>query len=116
ESSRPTANHDVVRARLPRKETMVRRKVARARGTAVALVLVAVALAAAPTSASGQPGHSALPTFRLSNTGATGVEVNLGITSKGSIFFGGWDHIARSDNNGKSWQALTLTNVGPSNV
>lgn len=45
------------------------------------------------------------PSFHLFPTAAHGPEVTLGITSAGVIFFGGWDHVARSADGGRSWLA-----------
>jgi len=72
-------------------------------GIAVAMLL-AVTGAAVPAGPS--LGEPAPPTFGLFPTGAHGSEVNLGITGQGVMFFGGWDHIARSADDGRSWVAL----------
>jgi BNR/Asp-box repeat len=73
-------------------------------GWRVLLLLLAVGAAAVPAGvSSGQPSA---PTFRLVPTGSHGSEVNLGITRSGVIFFGGWDHIARSADDGRTWVAL----------
>jgi len=66
-------------------------------------MVVALAAAVVPTGPSnGEPA----PAFGLFPTGAHGSEVNLGFTSQGVMFFGGWDHIARSADDGRSWVAL----------
>jgi hypothetical protein len=53
------------------------------------------------------PAPAATPTFRLADTGTTGVEVNLGFTTNGHIFYGGWDHIAVSKDAGVTWHPTT---------
>ena len=70
----------------------------------VAVMVAAVAAAAVPVGPSN--GEPAAPAFGLFPTGAHGSEVNLGITAQGVLFFGGWDHIARSADDGRSWVAL----------
>ena len=46
--------------------------------------------------------------FGLFPTGAHGSEVNLGFTRSGVMFFGGWDHIARSSDDGRTWSVASL--------
>ena len=75
------------------------------RGRWIVGVMVAAASAAA-VPAGPTNGEPAAPTFGLFPTGAHGSEVNLGITARGVLFFGGWDHIARSADDGRSWVAL----------
>lgn len=52
-------------------------------------------------------GEAAGPTFGLFATGAHGSEVNLGVTRAGVVFFGGWDHVARSADGGRTWTAAS---------
>ncbi|MCA1845084.1 MAG: glycoside hydrolase, partial [Actinobacteria bacterium] len=52
-------------------------------------------------------GDGAEPAFTTFATGAHGSEVNLGITRAGVVFFGGWDHIARSKDGGRTWDVAT---------
>jgi hypothetical protein len=52
-------------------------------------------------------GDGAGPAFATFATGAHGSEVNLGITRAGVVFFGGWDHIARSGDGGRTWEVAT---------
>ena len=70
-------------------------------------LLLAFALVLVPSFASS--GASGAPTFRMHDTGTTGVELNLGVAPNGHIFVGGWNHIARSTDDGVSWaQTMTL--------
>jgi hypothetical protein len=79
------------------------------RGTGVFSWLgIAAALVAASLVAASPAG--AQLAFKLRNTGATGSEPNVGVTSGGVIFLGGWDHIARSTDDGENW---TLHDTGP---
>jgi hypothetical protein len=65
------------------------------------LIVSAPALVTVPAEA----GNLA---FRLSDTGARGGEVNIGITSTGVLFFSGLDfQIARSTDDGRTWQSTT---------
>jgi hypothetical protein len=63
---------------------------------------LAALIIAVPVLVNGQAGAGIA--FRTSDTGADGPEVNIGITSRGVLFFGGWDHIARSIDDGRTWQ------------
>lgn len=70
-------------------------------------VLVVLAL-----SASALPAQAdTLPTFRVSDTGATGPELNLGVTSNGNVFVGGWNHVAKSVDDGATWQAVSFSHL-----
>ena len=73
-------------------------------GIRVRLLTLGIALLGAvfvvPTAS---PAQSVAPVFTLTKTGAHGSEVNLGITRSGVLFFGGWDHIARSADGGVTW-------------
>src|SRR5947207_748541 len=73
----------------------------RAVGKAPFAIVAVMSLVLATSSSAGasRVAPTPRPHFLLSDTGAHGGELNLGITSKGSIFLGGWDHIARSDDN-----------------
>jgi len=52
-------------------------------------------------------GEGVGPAFASYATGAHGSEVNLGITRAGVVFFGGWDHISRSGDGGRTWEVAT---------
>jgi hypothetical protein len=75
-------------------------------------------LAPTPGAPSGQPGMpvvpgsgpagGAEPTFRTVDTGVSGLELNIGVTSHGAIFVGGWDRIGRSTDGGATWSKLSL--------
>ncbi len=52
---------------------------------------------------SGDATVSATSTFKLVDSGATGSELNVGLTSNGCIFVGGWNVIRRSCNDGATW-------------
>lgn len=49
------------------------------------------------------------PTFRVSATGAGGPELNLGVTSTGVILVGGWGPLARSFDDGLTWDDPRIT-------
>jgi hypothetical protein len=49
--------------------------------------------------------------FSTTDTGATGPELNLGVTSNGFIFVGGWNGVRRSMNDGATWQALGVSHL-----
>src|SRR5689334_19464394 len=70
------------------------------------LLMIVVGLGAAAVPTGPSSGEPAGPAFGLFPTGAHGSEVTLGFTSQGVLFFGGWDHIARSSDDGRSWVAL----------
>lgn len=59
-------------------------------------------------SAGHQPGLA----FRLTDSGATGPELNIGVASNGYIFVGGWGAIARSTDDGLTWTPHNLRPVG----
>lgn len=92
------------------KSLSVRQKGARMRPTR--LIVAALLAASLPAVAHGEEPNPEIPAFRLSDTGTNGVEVNLGITSKGAIFFGGWDRIGRSMDDGTTWDALVPGPLG----
>ena len=72
----------------------------------VLVMMLAVGGGVVPAGPSqGEPSPA---TFRLVPTGAHGSEVNLGITRSGILFFGGWDHVARSTDDGRTWVAKSL--------
>lgn len=48
-------------------------------------------------------------TFRVANTGATGPELNLGVTSTGDIWVGGWGALALSTDDGLTWTDPSIT-------
>lgn len=52
------------------------------------------------------------PAFRLSDTGVHGSELNVGVSPNGKIFVGGWDRVARSDDDGLTWVKLNPRPVG----
>lgn len=49
--------------------------------------------------------------FSLHDSGADGSELNLGVTSNGMIFVGGWSVIRRSADDGATWQSLTMNHA-----
>lgn len=65
-------------------------------------------LDATATLAEEERADEAAPTFRTVDTGVNGSELNIGLTSDGTIFLGGWDAIARSTDAGDTWDALGL--------
>jgi hypothetical protein len=75
-------------------------------------------LAPTPGAPSGQPDMPVVPgsgpaagpepTFRTVDTGVSGLELNIGVTSQGAIFVGGWDRIGRSTDGGATWSKLSL--------
>jgi len=71
----------------------------------VALAGAAVVAAVLPGGVSS--GDASGPVFATFGTGAHGSEVNLGVTRAGVVFFGGWDHIARSKDGGRTWDVVT---------
>lgn len=79
----------------------------------VLLVTLALLLAA-PLASPAFAGAGALnlPTFRLSDAGVTGPELNLGVSPNGKIFVGGWDKIARSSDDGLTWVGINPRPVG----
>jgi hypothetical protein len=77
-------------------------------GTLLGRLSLGVALLGAVFVApAGAPAASVAPRFTLAETGAHGSEVNLGITRSGVLFFGGWDHVARSTDGGVTWAAAS---------
>src|SRR5438067_8847599 len=72
---------------------------------AIALIVLAVLVPLVSHVASG--GASGTPTFRYADTGTTGVELNLGVAPNGHVFVGGWNHVARSTDDGVTWAATT---------
>lgn len=56
----------------------------------------------------GAPDLAPLATFRVVDSGAHGPELNIGVAPSGSVFVGGWDHIARSRDDGASWEAMDI--------
>jgi hypothetical protein len=71
--------------------------------TLLALTMVGAVLIPGGVSSGVETG----PVFTLWATGTHGSEVNLGITRSGVVFFGGWDHVARSADGGRTWQAAS---------
>jgi hypothetical protein len=69
-------------------------------------LLPVLGLAVGLVPAGPSSGAASAPGFGLFPTGAHGSEVNIGITRSGVLFFGGWDHVARSTDDGRSWVAL----------
>ena len=67
------------------------------------MVFTVAAVVAAALPGGMSSGEVAGPAFATFATGAHGSEVNLGITRSGVVFFGGWDHIARSADGGRTW-------------
>lgn len=55
---------------------------------------------------------AAAPTFRLVDSGATGSELNIGLTPGGGIFVGGWNTVYRSMDDGLTWKALSGVGFG----
>lgn len=53
------------------------------------------------------PAAFGAPTFRLVDSRSHGSELNLGWAPNGDIWVGGWDHLARSSDDGLSWTAIT---------
>lgn len=86
---------------------------------AAALVLALVAAPAASELLKPSPaGVADLPTFRMVDSGAHGSELTLGVRADGAVFVGGWDHIARSTDDGRTWTKLAMAlgpKVGPLN-
>lgn len=68
------------------------------------LTLLVSAMLAGPVGAGDVEPDA--PAFMLADTGTHGVEVTLGISSKGVIFFGGWDRIGRSYDGGATWDSV----------
>lgn len=54
------------------------------------------------------PPAAAAASFRVVDSGAHGPELNLGVGPTGTIFVGGWDHIARSRDDGATWDAIDI--------
>lgn len=79
---------------------------------AAAIAALLVALAATPALSSLTPLEdaqpSALPTFRMSDSGSTGSELNVGVSSAGTLYVGGWSHISRSRTDGASWENINI--------
>jgi len=71
----------------------------------VLLMVLAAGVGVVPAGPSGAEPPAA--TFGLFPTGAHGSEVNVGFTRSGVMFFGGWDHIARSTDDGRTWAAAS---------
>jgi hypothetical protein len=77
-------------------------------GTRFHATLLTVAMIGAALVPGGvSSGVGSDPTFTLWATGTHGSEVNLGITHAGVVFFGGWDHIARSADDGRTWETAS---------
>ncbi len=66
----------------------------------------------APAGAGGGGPDPDVPVFMVADTGTHGVEVTLGVTSKGHMFFGGWDRIGRSFDGGRTWDSVLTGPIG----
>lgn len=83
-------------------------RVARAVLLTILLGSVAAGCLEVPGELATRAGASAeAPAFRLVDSGATGVELTLGVTSGGRVFVGGWNAVMRSRDGGLSWEALS---------
>lgn len=70
----------------------------------IATLVLATVLIAFPMGAAVEGA----PTFRVSDTGADGPELNIGVASNGYIFVGGWGRLARSTDGGVTWTNPTI--------
>ncbi len=66
---------------------------------------------AAPTGGAPETAPGAALAFTLSDSGSDGSELNVGVTSTGVIFLGGWDTIARTTDEGATWTHHSTTPV-----
>jgi hypothetical protein len=69
----------------------------------VALLTLTAALLPMPAVSGGATGT---PTFRMSSTGGTGVELNVGVAANGHVFVGAWDGVRKSTDDGVTWTAI----------
>ncbi|MCA1812409.1 MAG: glycoside hydrolase [Halobacteriales archaeon] len=69
-----------------------------------------IAGGAAATVHAAMPSQAAIgsaPTFTVVDTHSTGPELGIGVSREGTIYVGGWDHVARSRDDGATWTALS---------